>query len=271
MPCERVRDRGQQPAQVLAIGVVEVGERDLVQVSPDRADLVHQLRAACRQPDQPHATVGGVWDALDEFSVDCRPSEAFRLTTVEGTERIDAGSYDLLELRPAPRLETANEAPLVLDGPGPVVPPPDATVRHFRLQGHNAINGQSMDMTRIDEVVPAGAVEIWEIENNVYSHNFHIHGVEFTILDRDGQPPHPWETGRKDTVHVPDKSRVRVAVQFSQHTDPRHPYMYHCHILRHEDAGMMGQFVVVEPGTEDAVARTLPDHGPSEEQSPHDH
>lgn len=56
---------------------------------------------------------------------------------------------------------------------------------------------------------------------------------------------------------------MRVAVQFHDYVDPTSPYMYHCHILRHEDAGMMGQFVVVERGTEDTVPRTLPGGGES--------
>jgi len=50
---------------------------------------------------------------------------------------------------------------------------------------------------------------------------------------------------------------VKVAVQFDSLTDPDSPYMYHCHVLRHEDNGMMGQFVVVEPGTEESVSRTI--------------
>ncbi|WP_248239506.1 multicopper oxidase domain-containing protein [Microbacterium kunmingense] len=41
------------------------------------------------------------------------------------------------------------------------------------------------------------------------------------------------------------------------HADPRHPLMLHCHLLRHEDAGMMAQFLVVEPGS-DTTVTTLP-------------
>lgn len=40
---------------------------------------------------------------------------------------------------------------------------------------------------------------------------------------------------------------LRLAVRFGTYTDPDHPYMFHCHVLLHEDQGMMGQFVVVEP------------------------
>ncbi|HYJ13378.1 MAG TPA: multicopper oxidase domain-containing protein, partial [Thermomicrobiales bacterium] len=63
--------------------------------------------------------------------------------------------------------------------------------------------------------------------------------------------------GPKDTVFVGPDHDVKLAVQFLEHTNEFMPYMYHCHILRHEDNGMMGQFVVVEPGTEDGVDRTI--------------
>ncbi|MGH3517953.1 MAG: multicopper oxidase domain-containing protein [Haloechinothrix sp.] len=46
-------------------------------------------------------------------------------------------------------------------------------------------------------------------------------------------------------------------MRFGTHTDPATPYMYHCHMLEHEDRGMMGQFVIVEPDTEDKVPRQL--------------
>lgn len=50
---------------------------------------------------------------------------------------------------------------------------------------------------------------------------------------------------------------VRLVVQFRHDTNPDIPYMYHYHILRHEDNGMMGQFLVVEPGTENSISTTL--------------
>jgi len=48
----------------------------------------------------------------------------------------------------------------------------------------------------------------------------------------------------KDTVVVAPNERVRLLLNFTDYSDPDSPYMYHCHILEHEDAGMMGQFVV---------------------------
>jgi blue copper oxidase len=51
--------------------------------------------------------------------------------------------------------------------------------------------------------------------------------------------------GLKDTVLVDSGSTVRVITEFADFADLKNPYMYHCHMLEHEDAGMMGQFVVV--------------------------
>ncbi len=114
------------------------------------------------------------------------------------------------------------------------------------MGGSMGINGRSMSMSRIDVKVPLGSIEIWEIQNaTALTHSFHIHDIQFRVLDRDGNPPLPNELGLKDTVLVNPGSAVRVIAEFADFADAEHPYMYHCHILEHEDAGMMGQFVVV--------------------------
>ena len=112
------------------------------------------------------------------------------------------------------------------------------------------INGKLMDMSRIDEVVRLGDIEIWEVTNRGgQPHPFHVHLVQFQILDRNGQPPSGAELGWKDTVLVPPGDLVRIIMPFERYADPEIPYMYHCHIMEHEDNGMMGQFLVVErPG-----------------------
>ncbi|MEV0200866.1 multicopper oxidase domain-containing protein [Nonomuraea sp. NPDC050691] len=195
-----------------------------------------------------------------EIIVAFAPGEQVILRTADNGVDIGEGDFDLLKLIAAKQLKPAPAVPARLASPAAITAPAGAKVRRFKLSGHDAINGKAMDMTRIDEVVPAGAVEIWEIENNVYSHNFHIHEVAFQVLEMDGSAPPPYATGHKDTVYVPSKSVVRLAVQFGRYTDPVSPYMYHCHILRHEDSGMMGQFVIVEPGTENQVSLSIPAH-----------
>jgi bilirubin oxidase len=98
------------------------------------------------------------------------------------------------------------------------------------------INNKTMDMARVDETTSLGATEIWQIENLVgMDHPFHLHGFRFQVLDRDGvpEPFRQW----KDTVNVPKHSMVRFIVRFD---DFAGKWMYHCHILDHEEHGMMG-------------------------------
>ncbi len=103
------------------------------------------------------------------------------------------------------------------------------------------INGEQMDIDRINEFVKLGDTEIWEIRNvAVTVHPFHIHGVQFQVLDRNGEKPPANEQGWKDTVLVYPGEAVRVIAGFYYEGI----YMYHCHILEHEDSGMMGQFEV---------------------------
>ena len=121
--------------------------------------------------------------------------------------------------------------------------------RTFVLTG-TQINGQDMAMDRIDATVVAGTVEIWEVIAEAGAHNFHVHGVQFQVLDIEGAPPPAHLRGWKDTVATPAGSTTRLLVPFGTHTDPDVPYMFHCHKLRHEDLGMMGQFLVVAKGDE---------------------
>ncbi|HIL42410.1 MAG TPA: copper oxidase [Gammaproteobacteria bacterium] len=107
------------------------------------------------------------------------------------------------------------------------------------------INDKSMDINRIDEVVKAGTVEVWKIVNDsMMAHPFHIHNVQFKVLNKmHGIKGH--ELGYKDVVLVQPGETLEVIMKFPDFSDDRTPYMYHCHILEHEDRGMMGQFVVV--------------------------
>ncbi len=103
-------------------------------------------------------------------------------------------------------------------------------------------------MDRIDDIVRLDDIEIWSITNETdVAHPFHIHDINFLILDRNGMPPPPEERGHKDVVLVYPDETVRFITQFPDYADPNYPYMYHCHILAHEDAGMMLQFVVIDP------------------------
>ena len=81
--------------------------------------------------------------------------------------------------------------------------------------------------------------------------NFHIHDCRFKVLGFDDNTVAQVATyGWKDTVAIPPGATVTLGVEFGHYPDPSVPYMFHCHMLFHEDSGMMGQFVIVEPGQE---------------------
>jgi suppressor of ftsI len=156
-------------------------------------------------------------------------------------------SFDLLEIRAADELAPAPEVPERLVTPEPLAENQAVEVRRFELSGQGSINGRSMDMTRIDEVVEVDTTEAWEVNNaSGTPHNFHPHDVRFRVLEYAGGPPPPHLTGLKDTVYVPPNETVRLVTEFDDYTDSELPYMFHCHVLQHEDRGMMGQYTVVE-------------------------
>lgn len=117
------------------------------------------------------------------------------------------------------------------------------------LNGPFLINGATFDMSVINYTVPLDNIEIWSLTNQTpIAHPFHIHDVQFFILDINGNPPPPELQGYNDVVLVPaGMGNVRFIAQFNDHADNTIPYMYHCHMLPHEDMGMMGQFLVVSP------------------------
>jgi FtsP/CotA-like multicopper oxidase with cupredoxin domain len=96
-------------------------------------------------------------------------------------------------------------------------------------------------------------VEIWELRNKSggWFHPVHIHLVDFKILDRNGQPPHPYELGPKDTVYVGEGETVRVIARFGPN---KGRYMIHCHNLVHEDHDMMVQYEVGTGGDDPITA-----------------
>ncbi|HWP25881.1 MAG TPA: multicopper oxidase domain-containing protein [Xanthobacteraceae bacterium] len=106
-----------------------------------------------------------------------------------------------------------------------------------------AINGRPFDMARIDVETRLGTLELWHIASQSMAHPFHVHGTQFQILSLDGRSPPSHLQGWKDTVLV--RREAQILVPLTQPAPRSHPFMYHCHILEHEDAGMMGQFVCV--------------------------
>jgi FtsP/CotA-like multicopper oxidase with cupredoxin domain len=92
-----------------------------------------------------------------------------------------------------------------------------------------------------DQPVHVGELQVWDVVNDtLMDHPFHLHGFFFQVVSVNGEPPAhlSWE----DTINLPPRSRTRIAWLPD---DRPGEWMYHCHILEHHDAGMMGQFVIV--------------------------
>ena len=110
------------------------------------------------------------------------------------------------------------------------------------MGGSMAINGRPFEEKTINLRAKQGTIEKWTVSAAMLAHPFHIHGVTFQVLSENGNAPRLENQGWKDTVLV--NQEIELLVRFDQPTSDSTPFMYHCHILEHEDAGMMGQFVV---------------------------
>ncbi len=113
------------------------------------------------------------------------------------------------------------------------------TLDPFRL----FIDGKQFDHDRVDQTVLLGALEEWRIINTSPDwHPFHIHVNDFQVIEVNGKPhdANSWE----DTFPLPAFGEVVIRSRFLDFTGK---YVYHCHILDHEDAGMMGVVEVVAP------------------------
>ena len=108
------------------------------------------------------------------------------------------------------------------------------------------INGRMFEHDRVDVRVPLGSIEEWTIRNQTQDfHEFHIHQIGFQVVEINGQKQK--FTGYVDDVRVPEMGEVKLIMPF---TDPviLGRFMFHCHVLKHEDAGMMGNIEIYRPG-----------------------
>lgn len=194
-----------------------------------------------------------------------------------GVDGYDHGRFDLLELRVGQSSGLSTRLPSHLIAPPQ--PQADGPVQDFTLNGMMmgggmmgmmrsgfsarsasgpggmsmgvggnelfAINSHYMNMDVINARMQQGHTALWRLTNrSSMAHPIHLHGTSFMIRSRNGNRPPAHERGWKDVVLVRRGETVELLAPFHQHAGAEHPYMYHCHILEHEDNGMMGQFTV---------------------------
>jgi FtsP/CotA-like multicopper oxidase with cupredoxin domain len=157
---------------------------------------------------------------------------------------------------PLMRFQLTNDAPV----PAPTLPAPKRVIAPIDLTAATQVE---IEFTRNDidgkfflgvNGVPSGhdepfkartgETQVWTVGNRMdWNHPFHLHGFFFQVLDEGGQPKDPIEW--KDTVDVPVKKEIKVAIKYD---DRPGMWMFHCHILDHADAGMMGMLELTGPG-----------------------
>jgi FtsP/CotA-like multicopper oxidase with cupredoxin domain len=190
---------------------------DILVANSERAEFL------VRGPDAPGGETVLQDLSYDRYMPQTRPADwdsTRALLTLRTTDDPPAPWIEIPSvLRPIPAFDTTHLA-----------------ARRVIVMSQGLIDGKQMDMHRVDLRSRVGATEIWTIQNVVgMDHPFHLHGFHFLVLDRDGVPE-PIR-GWKDTGNVPKHSSIRIVVRFDDYPGK---WMYHCHILDHEDQGMMG-------------------------------
>jgi spore coat protein A len=105
------------------------------------------------------------------------------------------------------------------------------------------INGRTFNPARADAYPKLGTTETWEIVNRTnVAHVMHMHHTDWYLLARNGKPPPAWEDCLKETFFVYPGERILLAGHFADYTGK---FVIHCHMLDHEDHGLMAQFEVV--------------------------
>ncbi|HAJ77090.1 MAG TPA: oxidase [Gammaproteobacteria bacterium] len=231
-------------------------DRSFQQLSCDGGYLEqpHEMRSLELAPGERCDIVADFSDGVpvDLMSLPMAGDSPFRARgMMANMHNLNSETFTILSVRPQSNLARSAPLPARLS----TVPRYDQggvdRVREFTLGmsmgmgGHFSINGVAMDMDVINERIPVGSTEIWEIHNTTaMMHPFHVHHGQFQVIARNGRQPDAHERAYKDTVKVGPGEKVRFVMEFEHFTDPDLPYMYHCHILEHDDDGMMGQFVV---------------------------
>jgi FtsP/CotA-like multicopper oxidase with cupredoxin domain len=171
-----------------------------------------------------------------------------------GTTGDDARAAAVMEFRVGAPARDTSRLPARLPSPELVSPVPTKVAKTWTFGlsetahhggGHGtfwSINGKAFDPTRVDHRPRLGTVERWRFRNTSdLTHYVHIHAEQWRTVLRDGKRPPPWERGLEDTWRLEPGEVVEVAARFTDYTGA---FMIHCHMLDHEDHGMMARFDV---------------------------
>ncbi|MGE7436357.1 multicopper oxidase family protein [Kitasatospora sp. NPDC001175] len=183
---------------------------------------------------------------------------------LENTAALESERPEVLRFDITRKADDPSRVPGVLATLPPV--PKGMVEREFFMQTFpdTRINGRKYDPDRVDVETTLGTSEIWTIHNwpnrkpaGVFHapHSFHVHLVQFRLLDRDGRPPGPAEAGLKDTIPIYPGETVRIAMTWGDYSGE---YVYHCHHLVHSSHGQMGRIDVLPADPEEQAEPEKP-------------
>lgn len=239
---------------------LDAGETQLWRIANIGADIYYNVQLDGHQLYVVAEDGNPVWEVRAEDSLVMPPGKRFEVLVQggePGTHELKTLAYDQQgDQYPEALLATvtvneSSNTPAVL--PEQLVAPNDlseATVDNTRTltfakndaTGEFTIDGNVFDVNRVDQTVKLGALEEWTIKNvNSQQHPFHIHVNDFQVMSINGEPYDA--VSHQDTVNLPANGEVVVRIPFDDFTGK---FVYHCHILNHEDNGMMAVVEVVE-------------------------
>lgn len=188
--------------------------------------------------------------ARAEFVMDLSADATLQAVITTGWVRGGSGTYDVLAIT-ASGTDTPDDLPTTLNTIDRY-DTSDFTARTITLGQSgttmliNGSAGTSMSsMATISTTL--GSKEVWTIKNSTQlEHSFHLHDVPYQLISINGDTPTGVELGWYDTYEVVGGGSIEIAMEFTDFSDDTYMYMLHCHLLQHEDEGMMAALMVTE-------------------------
>ncbi|MDW4909320.1 multicopper oxidase domain-containing protein [Streptomyces sp. ADMS] len=235
----RFRVLNASPADILTVQRGDGGT--LTQIATDQGYLAEAAEVT---------SIRLVAGARAEFVLDLEDAVTLQTVVTTGWIRGGSGTYDFLTVTPEAS-DTPDDLPSTLN----TITRYDTTGFAARtitlgqsgqLMTINGSVGTTMDamatiMTTLD------AEEVWTISNATQlEHSFHLHDVPFQLIEINGEEVTGTDLGWFDTYEVVGGGSIKIAMKFTDFTDDTYMYMLHCHLLQHEDEGMMAALMVMD-------------------------
>ncbi|MCI3273269.1 multicopper oxidase family protein [Streptomyces cylindrosporus] len=245
----RFRCLNASPSDIITIQRSDGG--NLTQIATDQGYLAEAADVT---------TIRLVAGARAEFVLDLSDDVTLQAVVTTGWIRGGSGTFDVLAVT-ASGTDTVDDLPSTLNTIDRY-DTSDFTARTITLGNSGAtmlINGSagtSMDsMAMISTTL--GSKEIWTIKNSTQlEHSFHLHDVPYQLISINGEDPTGVQLGWYDTYEVVGGGSIVIAMEFTDFADDTYMYMLHCHLLQHEDEGMMASLMITDDGSSSTSTST---------------